>query len=103
MNTAYPKIHYMSSPMKIGKTLWRLVIKEYVIYGELEEGQKRLCNEYQWNEKGQWQPSSKWSTYNSNDTYYGMPRRLSRLYDREKDLVDFWIHGKPIAQGKLFE
>lgn len=103
MNTFYPQIHYISSPMKIGKTDWRLVIKECEIYGGLEEGSKRLCTEYQWNKKGQWQPDSKWPTYNINDTYYGMPRRLSKLYDREKDMIDFLIHGKPIAQRTLFE
>lgn len=103
METISQQIHYTSQPIKIGKTLWRLVIKEYAAHSGLEEDQKRLfCTEYQWNVEGRWLPGSKWPAYNINDTYLGMPRRLSNLYDREKDLIDFWIHGKAIAQESLF-
>lgn len=103
METVTQQIHYTSQPIKIGKTLWRLVIKECRVHGDLEEDRKHLCTDYQWNKEGQWLPGSKWPAYNINDTYYGMPRRLSKLYDREKDMVDFFIHGKPIAQRTLFD
>ena len=103
METVSQQIHYTSPPIKIGKTLWRLVIKECAAHSDLEEDRKRLCTEYQWNDEGQWQPGSKWPAYNINDTYYGMPRRLSKLYDRKKETIDFLIHGKSIAQRNLFE
>ncbi|MEI7583340.1 hypothetical protein [Runella sp.] len=103
METISQQIRYTSQPIKIGKTLWRLVIKECATQRDLEEDRKRLCTEYQWNDEGQWQPGSKWPAYNINDTYYGMPRRLSKLYEREKETVDFLIHEKSIAQLSLFE
>lgn len=96
-------IRYISQPIKIGNTHWRLVIKERTAYNGLEEDLNRLCTEYQWNEDGQWQPGSKWPAYNINDTYLGMPRRLSKLYEREKETIDLLIHGKPITQRNLFE
>lgn len=102
METVTQQIHYISQPIKIGKTYWRLVIKERAAYRNLEEDHKHLCTEYQWNKEGQWLPGSKWPAYNINDTYYGMPHRLSKLYNREKDMIDFFIHGKPIAQERLF-
>jgi hypothetical protein len=103
MNTSNLQIRYTSQPIKIGKTLWRLVIKECAAQRDFEEDRKQLCTEYQWNAEGQWYPGSAWPAYNINDTYYGMPRRLSRLYDREKETIDFLIHGKPIVQESLFE
>ena len=102
METGTQQIYYTSQPIKIGKTLWRLVIKECVAYSGLEEDGNRLCTEYQWNNEDQWWPDSKWPAYNINDTYYGMPRRLSKLYDREKETIDLLIHGKPITQESLF-
>lgn len=103
MNASDRQIRYTSQPIKIGKTLWRLVIKEYTGHVGSEENQKRLCTEYQWNDGSQWQPGFKWPSYNFNDTYYGMPRRLSKLYEQEKEMVDWLIHGKSIAQWNFFE
>ncbi|MFN8343460.1 MAG: hypothetical protein U0X91_00560 [Spirosomataceae bacterium] len=88
METVTQQIHYTNQPIKIGKTRWQLVIKEWAANGGLEEDRKRLCTEYQWNARGQLQPGSAWPAYNINDTYYGMPRRLSKLYEREKETVD---------------
>lgn len=96
-------IRYISQPIKIGNTQWRLVIKERAAHRNLEEDRKRLCTEYQWNDEGRWLPGSKWPAYNINDTYLGMPRRLSKLYEREKEIIELLIHGKPMAQRSLFE
>jgi hypothetical protein len=89
MNTSNLQIRYTSQPIKIEKTLWRLVIKECAAQRDFEEDRKQLCTEYQWNAEGQWYPGSAWPAYNINDTYFGMPRRLSRLYDREKKRLIF--------------
>ncbi|RDB07814.1 hypothetical protein [Runella aurantiaca] len=103
MEAISQQIRYISQPIKIGNTHWRLVIKEYAAHSGLEEDGKRLCTEYQWNDEGRWQPGFKWPSYNINDTYLGMPRRLGTLYEREKETIELMIHGKPIAQRNLFE
>lgn len=103
MEAANGQVRYISPPIKIGNTHWRLVIKERAAHSNLDEERKRLCTEYQWNDEGRWLLGTEWPAYNINDTYLGMPRRLSKLYEREKATIDFLIHGKPIAQKNLFE
>lgn len=103
MEAVNGQIHYTSQPIKIGNTYWRLVIKERAAHSNLEEDRNYFCTEYQWNDEGRWLPGSKWPAYNINDTYLGMPRRLSKLYEREKEIIELLIHGKPIAQRDLFE
>lgn len=89
--------YYTSLPMKIGKTSWRLIIR-----ARLAGSPQCRCTEYQWDDKGQWRSANTWPSYNFNDTYYGLPRRLRKLYEGEKEMVDFFIHGKPVAQLNLF-
>ena len=79
MEAVNGQIRYVSQPIKIGNTHWRLVLKERAAHRNLEEDRKRLCTEYQWNDEGRWLPGTEWPTYNINDTYLGMPRRLGKL------------------------
>ncbi len=103
MEAVNQHIRYISQPIKIGNIHWRVVIKQRATHGNLEEDRKSLYTEYQWNDQGRWQPGSKWPAYNINDTYLGMPRRLSKLYEREKEIIEMMIHGNPIVQRNLFE
>ena len=71
-------VGFVSEPMKIGKTLWRLVVYRHHLYGN--------CTEYEWLNQSSspfpiWERSEKWPRYNSNDTYNGLPRTLVKIFN----------------------
>jgi hypothetical protein len=86
---------FTSEPMKIGKKEWRLII--YDANGYLG---CRAFTDYEWRypawgnlRPGDWESSKAWPSYNSNDTYDGLPRTLRKLYDRHSKSVKQFCGG----------
>jgi antirestriction protein ArdC len=72
----YQTLH-VSQPMKIGQHSWRLLI---------ERSGRGMVTRYEFqDESGSfWRRSQEWRHYDINDTYLGLPRGLTKLYEREK-------------------
>ncbi|WP_244832479.1 hypothetical protein [Caballeronia sp. TF1N1] len=91
------KIYHVSCPMKIGQHEWRLIIRDFYISGRV-----KACTEYEWRKDGgPWRNAKDWPTYDSNDTYNGLPRSLQKLFDANKAAVDLFIYGKQPDQLPL--
>lgn len=72
-----PQTLYVSEPLEVGNHLWRLIIARSTT---------GLVTRYEFQDESKcfWCCSKKWPTYNTNDTYSGLPRGLSKLFDRER-------------------
>ena len=91
------RVYFMSRPMKIGLHEWRINIRDCDICGKVQ-----TCTEYQWRrDNGPWQSAREWPAYDHNDTYNGLPRSLTKLYEANRAAVDLFIHGKEPDQFSL--
>lgn len=86
------EVLYSSQPMLIGKTKWRLLIVQTKYNG--------VCTAYQWKQeeggRAVWQEDKAWPTYDSHDPFDGLPRTLSKLYERETEaLARFGLRAMP--------
>ena len=87
---------FESPPMKIGKHEWRVVVMPSRYSGN--------CTEYQFRRIGEchWKPQQEWPDYDINDGMYGgMPRTITRLYERHKAKLQAWLKGEPEPQTSL--
>ena len=77
------KTYFTSNPMKIGKHEWRVLVTDLYLGGR--------CTRYEWRTPSYtlggythpasvWCSDQDWPTYDTNDTYHGLPRSLDRLY-----------------------
>ena len=84
---------FESNPVRLGKTLWRVVVKEDPFYG--------VVTEYQF-QQDYWRPAKEWPSYESNDgTYMGCPRSLvTKVYEANRVAIDR-IFGR-CPQNELF-
>lgn len=81
------KIHYATNPMKIGKHEWRCLVVDVNFLGRIER-----CTRYQFRAPGgNWQVSSKWPSYNHNDTYDGLPKSVYCLYEKNYPQIQAYL------------
>ena len=69
---------HVSSPLRIGKTDWRLVV---------HRGSYGVCVDYQWRryDDDPWCSAESWPSYNGNDGMFaGLPKTLRTLWEREQ-------------------
>lgn len=97
-------IQWLSHPMQIGKHLWRVGVGEYDIRSP---DNLTRCTFYQYSRDGMdWKEAREWPSYDSNDTYNGLPLSLDRLYKRERRALDTALDRQPRMeldlQGSLF-
>lgn len=91
---------FESLPMWIGKHQWRVVVtsRGYTEY-EFRKQPLRLANctlvDFTWHH------SREWPAYDFNDTYYGLPRTLSKLWEANRVEIERILHGKEPAQRAL--
>ena len=87
---------FESTPMKIGKHEWRVVVMPSRYSGNCTEYQfRRIGSEY-------WKSQYDWPGYNINDgTWGGLPHSLRKLHDRHKAELKAWLNGEQQPQGRL--
>ena len=82
--------HWISEPLRIGKHDWRIGVGSFrMMFNRLER-----CTFYQWRgpQSHVWNDGLHWPTYDTNDTYCGMPKTLTKLYERELATVKAMLH-----------
>lgn len=86
---------YLSSPMKIGKQLWRMRI--------CENGQGQVVTRYEFQDSSGmfWHGQRDWPWYDFNDTYLGLPKELAKLYERERPALIKYGLQSPIQNKQL--
>lgn len=87
--------HYITPPMRIGRTWWRCVVFSHATYGR--------CTEYQWIRDDPsgfyhgdcWRAGNQWPSYerNHNNSNGGLPAGLSRLYARYRQQIQAALEG----------
>ncbi len=92
-------IFYASPPMMIGKHEWRVTVIPSRFYDRKQAIMiPARSTLFEWRrpayyfpghhfEAGEWQSQRDWPRYNFNDSFLGLPRTLSKLYDRYKDEI----------------
>ena len=73
------KIFYRSPPRKIGKHEWRMVVYR----ARYPVGDRRAFIGYEWrrlDNPDRYRRDVDWPRYNSDDTYSGMPKTLSKIW-----------------------
>lgn len=84
--------HFESAPMLIGKTKWRIVVRD----GNNVYRPGRVT-EYQFWESnfglGYWASQRDWKTYDINDTYFGMPRSLKKIFVANRENIEIALTG----------
>lgn len=99
-NAQEPSREYLfkSPPMKIGKTLWRFVVyrgssvfTDYEFYSDTSQSYRQSKSENKnlvFVQGNTWNIGRNHKNYDFNDTYYGLPRSLFKLWK---------IHGHQFA------
>lgn len=72
---------YVSPALRVGQHDWRLCI---------ERGWRGMVTRYEFQDKDSpiWRRSQEWPGYDINDTFLGLPRGLSKLYERERPALE---------------
>lgn len=76
---------YVSPTMRVGQHDWRL---------RIERNGRGMVTKYEFQDKESplWRRSQDWPGYDINDTYLGLPKGLTKLYERERQaLVKFGL------------
>jgi hypothetical protein len=86
---------YTSPSMSIGQHEWRMLI---------ERSGRGAVTRYEFQDESGafWHRSQEWPRYDINDTYFGLPRGLAKLYEREQPaLIQHGLVTAPSAAKQL--
>jgi antirestriction protein ArdC len=86
---------YTSPAMHLDQHDWRL---------RIERSGRGMVTKYEFQDDSgsYWKRSQEWPSYDLNDTYLGLPRSLSKLYERENPaLIKFGLIKEPTSTKQL--